>query len=164
MICSNLYFKKRGVVLEEPFKSFSAVFPLILDNSAIDTKVLLHRRQNTGYQDGKWDIAGSGHVDKNETAQTALIRECKEEIGIDVKLEDITFVHLSHRLSKDRIYYDIYFLVKAYDGTPRIMEPNKCSELKWFSINNLPDDIIECRKQDIQNYLQGMHYSEKIEI
>jgi len=152
--------------LEERFKSYSAVFPLVLNNSGTDAdaKVLLHRRQNTGYEDGKWDIAGSGHVDKNETAQATLIRECKEEIGIDVKLEGITFVHLSHRLLKHRTYYDIYFLVSAYEGTPRIMEPHKCSELEWFSIHNLPDDVIECRKQDIQNYLRGIHYSEKIEM
>ena len=149
--------------MKEPFKSFSAVFPLILKNNGTDTQILLHRRQNTGYQDGKWDIAGSGHVDEYETAQTALIRECNEELGIDVNLEDITFVHLSHRLSTDRTYYDIYFLVTAYGGAPSIMEPNKCSELKWFPINNLPNDIIECRRQDIQNYLQGIHYSEKIE-
>ena len=126
--------------------------------------VLLHRRQNTGYQDGKWDIAGSGHVDKSETAQAALIRECKEEIGIIANLDNIDFVHLSHRLSKDRTYYDIYFTVDKYDGTPSIMEPSKSSELGWFCIDNLPDDIIECRKQDIQNYLNKIYFSEKIEL
>ncbi|MCL2274540.1 MAG: NUDIX domain-containing protein [Defluviitaleaceae bacterium] len=132
-------------------------------NEKASTEILLHRRQNTGFQDGKWDIAGSGHVDKNETAQAALIRECKEEIDIDVKPGDIDFVHLSHRLSKDRVYYDIYFIVKSYLGTPKIMETDKCSEMKWFLINDLPDDIINCRKQDIQNYLRKTYYSEKIE-
>ena len=43
------------------------------------------------------------------------------------------------------------------------MEPDKCSELKWFTIENLPADIIECRKQDIQNYLDKIPYSEKVE-
>jgi len=149
--------------LGEPFKSYSAVFPLILKNENTGVQILLHRRENTGYQDGKWDIAGSGHVDKNETAKAAVIRECKEEIGIDVKLEDINFVHLSHRLSKDRIYYDIYFTIKSYTGTPIIMEPDKCSQMEWFLIDNLPDDIIDCRKQDIQNYTAGKYYSEKTE-
>jgi len=151
-------------MLNEPFKSFSAVFPIILKDEKTDVHILLHRRQNTGYQDGKWDIAGSGHVDKNETAQAALIRECKEEIGIEVRPEDIAFVHLSHRISKDRVYYDIYFVIKSYLGTPTIMEADKCSEMKWFLLNNLPDDIIDCRKQDIQNYLRKIYYSEKIEV
>jgi len=150
--------------LPEPFKSFSAVFPIILKNGGMTTQILLHRRQNTGYQDGRWDLAASGHVEENETAQSALIRECKEEIGIAVKVEDITFAHLSHRLSKEKTYYDMYFIVDSYNGTPSIMEPNKCSELEWFPIDALPIDIIECRKQDIQNYLNKILYSEKFEI
>ncbi len=149
--------------MSEHFKSLSAIFPLIMKNEEACTQILLHRRQNTGYQDGKWDIAGSGHVDKDETAQAAVIRECREEIGINVKMEDLTFVHLSHRLSKDRTYYDIYFIVNTYSGMPSIMEPDKCSELKWFAIDNLPCDIIECRRQDIQNFLDRKPYSEKIE-
>ena len=149
--------------MAEPFKSFSAIFPLILKVEGTCTQILLHRRQNTGYQDGKWDIAGSGHVDRNETALAAVIRECKEELGINIKIDDLTFVHLSHRLSKDRTYYDLYFKVSAYDAIPKIMELYKCSELEWFPIENLPKEIIECRKQDIQNYLKNIQYSEKIE-
>ena len=145
------------------FKSLSAIFPLILKNEGACTQILLHRRQNTGYQDGKWDVAGSGHVDKGETAQAAVIRECREEIGLSVTVEDLTFAHLSHRLSKDRTYYDIYFVINSYLGIPQIMEPDKCSKLKWFAVENLPLDIIECRKQDIQNYLNNKPYSEKIE-
>ena len=89
-----------------------------MKNEETCTKILLHRRQNTGYQDGKWDIAGSGHVDQYETAQSAVVRECKEEIDINVKIEDLAFVHLSHRLSKDRTYYDIYFIVNIFSGIP----------------------------------------------
>lgn len=148
--------------MDEHFKSLSAVFPIILRDGAEDgTQILLHRRKNTGYEDGKWDIAGSGHVDENETAKMAVARECKEELGLDVKTEDLTFVHLSHRFSKDRTYYDIYFVVNSYEGIPKIMEPDKCSELKWFPICNLPNDIITCREQDIQNYLGKCPYSEK---
>ena len=147
----------------ELFKSLSAVFPIVLKNDIGDTQILLHLRQNTGYQDGKWDIAGSGHVDINETAQMAVIRECKEELGIDVEAENLSFAHMSHRLSKDRTYYDIYLKVNTYSGTPKIMEPDKCSDLRWFSLHNLPENLIECRRQDIQNYLNKKPYSEKIE-
>lgn len=149
--------------MAQHYKALSAIFPLILKQEESGTSILLHRRQNTGYQDGKWDIAGSGHVDENETAQMAVIRECQEEIGITVQMSDLTFVHLSHRLSKDRTYYDIYFVVNTNSGIPSIMEPEKCSALQWFPIHLLPSDIIECRKQDIEHYLQHIFYSEKRE-
>lgn len=148
------------------FKSLSAVFPIILQNKNGNVEILLHRRKNTGYKDGKWDIAASGHVDEGETAKMAVVRECAEELGIDVKIIDLSFVHLSHRVSNsgERTYYDIYFIVNKYEGIPKIMEPDKCSELKWFEIDNIPNEIIEIRKTVINNYRNDIKYSEVIEI
>ena len=37
-------------------------------------------------------------------------------------------------------YIDYYFDLKEWDGTPKIMEPNKCDELIWADIDNLPED------------------------
>lgn len=142
-----------------PFKSYSAVFPIILSDD--EQKILLHRRQNTGYEDGKWDTAASGHVDAGETAKQAVTRECKEEVGIDVKVDDLEFAHLTHHFSEsDRIYYHIYFVVNHYDGVPTIMEPNKCIDLRWFELNNLPEDIVPCRKLAIEAWRNNVLYTE----
>ena len=64
----------------EHYRSYSAVFPILLREGANGQEVLLHLRQNTGYMDGCWDFAGSGHVDENETARQAVTRECLEEL------------------------------------------------------------------------------------
>jgi len=151
--------------MEEYLIANSAVFPLILKKDNDKCNILLHRRQNTGYHDGKWDIAGGGRVDKNETPQNALTRECNEELGIHVKLEDISFAHLSHRLISriDKIYFDVYFIVNKYTGVPNINEPDKCSELKWFDIDNLPNDLIEQRKVAIRAWQNEKYYSEVID-
>jgi len=148
--------------MSEHFKAFSAIFPFVFRTRDEKTEILLHRRQNTGYQDGKWDIAASGHVDEGETAKSAVIRECKEELGIDVKAEDLTFALLSHRLS-ERTYYDIYFAVNKYVGMPGIMEVEKCSELKWFDIDDLPIDMIECRRAAVQAYKNNDYYNEIVD-
>lgn len=149
----------------EHFKSLSAVFPIFLREKDDDVEILLHRRKNTGYQDGKWDMAASGHVDEGETAKMAVVRECAEELGIDVNVADLSFAHLSHRVSNNggRTYYDIYFVVNKYEGVPEIMESNKCSELSWFKISNLPDEIITIRKAALDNYRNNIQYSEIIE-
>ena len=47
----------------EHYRSYSAVFPILLREGANGQEVLLHLRQNTGYMDGCWDFAGSGHVE-----------------------------------------------------------------------------------------------------
>ncbi|WP_346846842.1 NUDIX domain-containing protein [uncultured Clostridium sp.] len=148
------------------FKSFSAIFPIILQEKDDTIQILLHRRKNTGYQDGKWDIAASGHVDEGETAKMAVVRECAEELGIDVKIKDLSFVHLSHRVSNTggRTYYDIYFVVNKYHGIPKVIEPDKCSELRWFKIDDLPNEIIDIRKIALDNYKNDIQYSEVIEM
>lgn len=148
------------------FKSFSAIFPIILQEKDDTIQILLHRRKNTGYQDGKWDIAASGHVDEGETAKMAVVRECAEELGIDVKIKDLSFVHLSHRVSNTggRTYYDIYFVVNKYNGIPKVIEPDKCSELRWFKIDDLPNEIIDIRKIALDNYRNYIQYSEVIEM
>ena len=39
-------------------------------------------------------------------------------------------------------YIDYYFEISKYKGTPIIAEPNKCEELIWADINNLPEPFI----------------------
>jgi len=53
-----------------------------------DGKILVARRCNTGYQDGKYQIP-AGHVEMGELPTEALIRETKEEIGIDLNPADL---------------------------------------------------------------------------
>ena len=145
--------------MSEPFKTYSAVFPIILSDDG--RRILLHLRQNTGYRDGHWDTAGSGHVDAGESAKQALIRECKEEIGIDVTAESLEFVHLAHHFSEsDSAYYHIYFVVKEYEGIPEIMEPEKALSLEWFALDDLPEPMVPCRKIAIEAWCDNVMYTE----
>ncbi len=147
---------------EEHFRALSAVFPVILRTADNRKQVLLHRRANTGYMDGMLDFAGSGHVDENESATQAVVRECMEELGIIVHPEDVSFAHLSHRLNQNSqyTYYDIYFFVRAYEGTPYIAEPDKSTQLEWFDVEALPADVIEIRKMALGQLLRSIYYSE----
>ncbi|HWQ50997.1 MAG TPA: NUDIX domain-containing protein, partial [Terriglobales bacterium] len=137
----------------ERYRTLSAVFPVLLREEGGKTEVLLARRQNTGYMDGLWDLAGSGHVDEGETALAAVRRECGEELGIKVDPDGVVFAHLCHRLGLHgaRTYYDLYFFVKLYTGPPRIAEPDKCSDLRWFDADNLPEDTIVLRRQALSH-------------
>ena len=165
------------------YRTLSAVFPIILRRqgdvagectpacspgaaSAFPEafEVLLHRRRNTGYMDGFLDLAGTGHVDEGETAREACARECAEELGIAVAPEDLGFAHLCHSFSAESVYYDIYFAVARYNGTPRICEPEKCAELGWFPLGNLPDDMIPDRRADLLRWLAGEPYGEHAEV
>ena len=91
----------------------------------------------------------------------AMQREAKEEICVDIDLKDLEFVTLIHKLSGDGIiYYNGYFKANKWEGEPQIGEPDKNAEIKWIPIHALPENVIDDRKQAIQNYIDKIPYSE----
>lgn len=65
--------------------------PVVLSGYIIleqDGKLLMMRRHNTGYQDGKYGLP-SGHLEEKEFATVGTIREVAEEIGIVLKPKNI---------------------------------------------------------------------------
>lgn len=145
--------------MSQHFKTLSAVLPVVLRERDGREEVLLLRRANTHYMDGKWDFAGSGHVEAGELASQALCRELLEETGLVAKPEDVTFLHLSHRV-KEPTYYDLYFEVGTWTGEPSIREADKCSAMAWFPVDDLPEDMIPNRRRTFLLGRNGVPYSE----
>jgi len=110
--------------------------------------------------DEMWDCAAVGHVDKDESLKMAVAREAREELGINI--ENVSFATLMHKYepSSGNTYFNAYFIAGSYVGIPSIKEPEKCIDLRWFNINDLPIDFINERKQAFQNYLSGIAYDE----
>ncbi len=121
-----------------------------------DGKILLGRRFNTGWQDGNYGLP-SGHLEPEESMMEALLRETREETGIQLKLEDVQFVHVMHRKS---IYIDFFFVSKDWMGDPQLMEKDKCDDMQWFSLDDLPENIVPSVKFAIENYTKGITFSE----
>ena len=46
-------------------------------------------------------------------------------------------------------YICVGVVVYKWKGIPTNLEPQKCAELKWFDINNLPDNIMPSTKHTI---------------
>ncbi len=126
-----------------------------------DGKILLGRRANTGYHDGDYSLP-SGHVEFSELPIHAIIREVKEEIGIDILPEDIRFVHFMYREKQDPTgdRVDIFFEAAKWTGEIRNNEPHKCDDVSWFPINSLPPNMIEHIRQVILSVERGEVYAE----
>ena len=127
-----------------------------------DDKVLLLRRFNTGFEDGKYSLP-AGHVDKGETFTQCIVRETEEEIGLLLKPEDLKVVHVMHRNSgtnENNERVDVFFVAKQWQGEPQNKEPHKCDDLSWFSLDNLPANIIPYIRQAIESIKNKIYYSE----
>jgi len=125
-----------------------------------DNKILLLRRFNTGYEDGKYSVV-AGHIDANETARQTMIREAKEEAGIGINIEDLELAHVMHRNETNEERIDFFFTAKRWKGEPKILEPHKCDDLGWFDLDKLPDNTIPYIKQAIDCFLNNKIYSER---
>lgn len=144
--------------LKERYQSKVAVFLILTKEVDGQTYILLQKRYNTGYMDGKYDTACSGHLEKGESLSMALIREAKEEIDLEIKEEDLQLVSIIHPYQED--YINVFFTTNKYIGIPKIMEPNKCDDLKWFDINELPENIIMRIKNVLVNIKRGIIYDD----
>jgi len=139
----------------ERFKPYAAAY-LVLVNAG---QVLLLRRFHTGYQDGNYGLV-AGHLDGGETARQCIVREAREEAGITVRPEDLEVVHVMHRFRPDREYFDIYLRTEQWTGDITNMEPNKCDELRWWRMGDLPDNMVPEVRRALENIGKHVHYGE----
>jgi 8-oxo-dGTP diphosphatase len=123
-----------------------------------DNKILLARRFNTGWNDGNYSVV-AGHLDGNETFLQAMTREAMEEAGIEVNEKDMEVVHVMHRKT-DHERIDLFILAKKWKGEPHIMEPNKCDDMIWAPLNELPMNTIPYIRQAIDAVGNKIFYSE----
>ncbi len=137
------------------FKLIVAAYLILIE----DGKILLQRRQNTGYADGNYSLP-AGHLEDNESITQALVREIKEEIDLDLKAEDVELVHTMHRREND-IRIDLFFITQKYQGKPKNAEPEKCDDLSWFPLDSLPKNTVPYVKQAIESYLAKEIFSER---
>lgn len=96
----------------------------------------------------KWAKTG-GHVDAGENVETAIIREVKEEIGIDLDKKDIELLTIkkSEDLKNKYFAYDFFarvnYLVEDYT-----LQKEEVSEVKYMTI----EEIEKIKENNDQNY------------
>ncbi len=97
-----------------------------------DGRSLMIRRANTGYEDGSCSLV-AGHIEPCESTTEAMLRETKEEIGVDLDLEDLSLVHVTHRRTDEpQPRVDFLLTGRRWTGNPQNTEPHKCDgEFGW---------------------------------
>jgi 8-oxo-dGTP diphosphatase len=94
----------------------------------LDGRVLLAQRPEGKPMAGLWGFPG-GKVHAGETPETALVRELKEELGVDITescLAPLTFA--SHGYEDFHLLMPLY-VCRVWKGTPR---PIEGQALKWL--------------------------------
>jgi 8-oxo-dGTP diphosphatase len=118
-------------------------------------KILLSQRGGP-YGYGQWH-APSGKLDPGEPLTVATAREAYEETGVVVHPDRIRLVHTVHHRqgggARDRIGF--FFEATEWDNEPENREPDKCLQLQWFTVHDLPEELIPYPAAGLQGYLAG---------
>ena len=115
-------------------------------------EILLIKRRTVPFS-GYWALPG-GRVDPGETVEQTVVREVKEETGLDVAI--VRKVGEYHEQGVqggfEYDYYPVCFLVKVVSGEIRKQE-SEIEEIKLFSLNGVPEALAFEHSQMIKDYV-----------
>jgi 8-oxo-dGTP diphosphatase len=96
-------------------------------------KLLITQRHAGAHLGGLWEFPG-GKRDPNETFEQCLVRELREELGIEVEVGEL-FEGITHNYA-EKIVHLKFFLCKLVSGAP---QPLDCAAFKWVEKTKLAD-------------------------
>lgn len=104
-----------------------------------DGKVLLGKRIGS-HGAHTWSFPG-GHLEFGESIEECARREVLEETGISLSnVRKGPYTNDFFEQEKKH-YATLFVIADSPTGTPRIMEPEKCLEWKWFAWDALPHPL-----------------------
>jgi len=121
----------------EPNVRIDAGLPVVLVAAIAlidpDGRVLIAERPEGKSMAGMWEFPG-GKIEEGELPEAALIRECKEELGIDITAACLApFAFASHSYEKFHLLMPLY-LCRKWEGLVQGMEGQRT---KWVNIRDL---------------------------
>lgn len=119
----------------------------------VAVNVLLFRRGRLllgerigGFGRGFWGLPG-GHLERFESMEQAARRELLEETGM--RVPKLVFANIINEKSITPHFLHIGFYASSARGKPRLREPMKCHEWKWFELDSLPRNILQSHAKQI---------------
>ena len=114
-----------------------------------DGKFLICQRPKNKKRALLWEFVG-GKVEPGETKEQALVRECREELALDVTAQDV-FMEVTH------VYPDVTVHLTLFnataEGEPQMLEHN---DVKWITPSQIDEYEFCPADKDILIKLKGL--------
>lgn len=125
MARQTLWCETHGVTHSDADRAHSVAAGMLIRHNSV---LLCHRSTQREWYPGVWDLPG-GHVDQGERASATLVRELREELGIEVH-EPTAACH--YRIAGSDFDLKVW-IVTEWRGTPVNASPDEHDAVAWFS-------------------------------
>jgi 8-oxo-dGTP diphosphatase len=99
--------------------------------------LLVHRRSDRRDSPDRWSLPG-GHVEPGEPPVDALVRELREELGVEAVVSGAPSLHLERRPdTEDGMVQDVWVVTDWAGGATNLAEEEH-DELRWVTAEELP--------------------------
>lgn len=112
---------------------------------------LAKRGPRASNERGCWEFPG-GKVNFGERLVDAVCREFLEEYEMEIKVIELLTVNDHILIEEHQHWISPTYLARHVKGTPRIVEPEKCSAIGWFPLSALPEPLSLITQLDLQHY------------
>ena len=118
-----------------------------------DKKIVLIKRKNPPYEN--YYALPGGFVEKAETVEQALIREAKEETGLDIEVLKLVGVYSDPERDPRGRVVSLCYLTKA-KANGKLAPASDAGETKLFDISELPELAFDHEKMivDSKRYIE----------
>jgi 8-oxo-dGTP diphosphatase len=112
---------------------------------------LAQRGPQAGNERGTWEFPG-GKVSFGEKLSVAVAREFVEEYGMLIKVGELLGV-TDHILEEEQQHWvSPIYLARHTLGEPHIAEPEKCTAIGWFALDELPEPLSQITRENLEMY------------
>lgn len=137
----DLYDENRNLIGETIFKGeeipegkYIVVVLVFIQNS--EGKFLIQKRSER--KNGKYATTG-GHPKSGENSIQGIITEVKEEIGLDIKPEDLQ-LYYGGKSEIEKVFWDDYYVKMDVPDIDKLkLQEEEVASVHWFSIEEIKD-------------------------
>lgn len=126
-----------------------------------DGAVLLGKRHpDSDYAPSAWHVP-AGHREPGESALACMVRETAEETGLVVEADDLALVHTVDMSNPGSPFprVQLFFTADRWHGEPRVLEPDRCTEWRWWPLDALPEPLVEYTRTALTAIAAGRVYT-----